>query len=166
MSASPIFLTDFSHGAGCGCKISPEILSKILEQNQNPNESTEFENLVVGNESNDDAAAIRINDKQVILSTTDFFMPIVDDPFDFGRIAATNAISDIYAMGGSPLLAVAILSSILGVSRMKRVRALLLVIHLLPPRTSFMNQVDLAKPGTLPQPPWLKLSCCVSSTAS
>ncbi len=109
MSKSPISLTDFSHGAGCGCKISPEILSKILGKHHTTNEFTEFDNLVVGNESNDDAAAIKINDKQVILSTTDFFMPIVDDPFDFGRIAATNAISDIYAMGGNPLLAIAIL---------------------------------------------------------
>ncbi|WP_221797942.1 selenide, water dikinase SelD [Oceanobacter mangrovi] len=106
MSESPIRLTEYSHGAGCGCKISPKVLDKILvSQLQLP----EFPNLLVGNSSKDDAAAYDIGDGQVVLSTTDFFMPIVDDAFDFGRIAATNAISDIYAMGGKPLMAIAIL---------------------------------------------------------
>jgi selenide,water dikinase len=101
-----IKLTEFSHGAGCGCKISPLKLDSILQSN------ILFEpdpKLLVGNHSRDDAAAYDIGDDKVILSTTDFFMPIVDDPFDFGRIAATNAISDIYAMGGTPLMAIAIL---------------------------------------------------------
>ena len=99
-------LTQYSHGAGCGCKISPGLLSKIIGE-----ESTylNFKNLLVGNDKRDDAAVMQIDNEQCIVSTTDFFMPIVDSPFDFGRIAATNAISDIYAMGGSPLMAIAIL---------------------------------------------------------
>ena len=106
MSNSPIRLTEFSHGAGCGCKISPKVLDQILTSQLTLPSSPQ---LLVGNSSKDDAAAYDIGNGQVILSTTDFFMPIVDDPFDFGRIAATNAISDIYAMGGQPLMAIAIL---------------------------------------------------------
>lgn len=101
-----IKLTEYSHGAGCGCKISPQILEGILKTNL---KLPEFPNLVVGNSSKDDAAVVDIGNGEGIISTTDFFMPIVDDPFDFGRIAATNAISDIYAMGGEPLMAIAIL---------------------------------------------------------
>lgn len=101
-----IKLTQFSHGAGCGCKISPQVLSSILETNLAPIYNP---NLLVGNESNDDAAVYDMNDGTAIISTTDFFMPIVDDPFTFGKIAAANAISDVYAMGGKPLLAIAIL---------------------------------------------------------
>ncbi len=101
-----IRLTQYSHGAGCGCKISPKVLDVILAgsgaQNLDPR-------LWVGNASRDDAAVYGIDDTRGVVSTTDFFMPIVDDPFDFGRIAATNAISDIYAMGGDPLMAIAIL---------------------------------------------------------
>ena len=99
-------LTEYSHGAGCGCKISPQILEGILKTKLN---LPDFPNLVVGNASKDDAAVVDIGNGDGIISTTDFFMPIVDDPFDFGRIAATNAISDIYAMGGQPLMAIAIL---------------------------------------------------------
>jgi selenide,water dikinase len=99
-------LTEYSHGAGCGCKISPLILDKILHSDIN---FAPDPKLLVGNLSRDDAAAYDLGNGQVLLSTTDFFMPIVDDPFDFGRIAATNAISDIYAMGGIPLMAIAIL---------------------------------------------------------
>lgn len=102
----PIRLTQYSHGAGCGCKISPAVLEVILAgsgaQNLDPG-------LWVGNASRDDAAVYAIDDERGVVSTTDFFMPIVDDPYDFGRIAATNAISDIYAMGGDPLMAIAIL---------------------------------------------------------
>ena len=106
MSEIPVRLTEYSHGAGCGCKISPKVLDRILvSQLQLP----AFPQLLVGNSSKDDAAAYDLGNGQVVLSTTDFFMPIVDDPFDFGRIAATNAISDIYAMGGTPLMAIAIL---------------------------------------------------------
>ncbi|MEX1196502.1 MAG: selenide, water dikinase SelD [Pseudohongiellaceae bacterium] len=104
--STDIRLTEYSHGAGCGCKIAPDVLETILRS------SREFATdpaLLVGNDSKDDAAAYDIGDGRVILSTTDFFMPIVDDPFDFGRIAATNAISDIYAMGGEPIMAIAIL---------------------------------------------------------
>lgn len=104
--SEPIRLTQYSHGAGCGCKISPQVLEVILAgsgaQNLDPK-------LWVGNTSRDDAAVYAIDDERGVVSTTDFFMPIVDDPYDFGRIAATNAISDIYAMGGDPLMAIAIL---------------------------------------------------------
>lgn len=99
-------LTEYSHGAGCGCKISPQVLNEILASDQ---PAPDFPQLWVGNSSRDDAAVFGLDDEQGIVSTTDFFMPIVDDPYDFGRIAATNAISDIYAMGGSPLMAIAIL---------------------------------------------------------
>lgn len=101
-----IRLTEYSHGAGCGCKISPQILSQILDSRLT---LAPDPNLLVGNATRDDAAAYDIGNDTVILSTTDFFMPICDDPFDFGRIAATNAISDIYAMGGDPIMAIAIL---------------------------------------------------------
>jgi selenide, water dikinase len=106
MADRSVRLTAYSHGAGCGCKIAPAVLDRILAtQRQFMTDPA----LLVGNSSKDDAAAYDLGDGQVILSTTDFFMPIVDDPFDFGRIAATNAISDIYAMGGRPLMAIAIL---------------------------------------------------------
>lgn len=99
-------LTQYSHGAGCGCKISPKILNNILK---NQNEKLFYSNLLVGNEERDDAAVLDLGDGTAIISTTDFFMPIVDDAEDFGRIASVNAISDVYAMGGTPILAIAIL---------------------------------------------------------
>ena len=98
-------LTEYSHGSGCGCKISPKVLDKILDGIKS---GSDFPDLLVGNEHKDDAAVISIDDERAIISTTDFFMPIVDDPYDFGRIAATNAISDIYAMGGKPIMAISI----------------------------------------------------------
>ncbi len=101
-----IQLTKYSHGAGCGCKISPAILDKILHS------STSFPSdprLLVGNDTRDDAAVYDLGNGQALISTTDFFMPIVDDAYDFGRIASANAISDVYAMGGKPILAIAIL---------------------------------------------------------
>ena len=108
--APKIRLTSFSHGGGCGCKIAPGVLSEILK-----NAGASFANkvpkeLLVGIETADDAAVYRLNDEQALIATTDFFMPIVDDPFDFGRIAATNAISDVYAMGGTPIMALALLA--------------------------------------------------------
>jgi selenide,water dikinase len=106
-----IKLTQFSHGGGCGCKIAPAVLSEILSKS--PLRGT-HPNLLVGTESSDDAAVYRLNDTQAIVATTDFFMPIVDDPFDFGRIAATNAISDVYAMGGHPILALALVGMPIG----------------------------------------------------
>ena len=99
-------LTQYSHGAGCGCKISPKVLDEILKSGQ---PKVHFPGLLVGNESKDDAAVFDLGDGTGIVSTTDFFMPIVDDPFGFGQIASVNAISDIYAMGGTPLMAIAIL---------------------------------------------------------
>ena len=99
-------LTSLSHGGGCGCKIAPGVLSDLLARSSLPPQF--FPDLLVGSETADDAAVYRINAQQAIVATTDFFMPIVDDPFDFGRIAATNALSDIYAMGGRPLMALAI----------------------------------------------------------
>ena len=101
-------LTQYSHGAGCGCKISPKILDKILHTNSTSSQPR-YENLLVGNDSRDDAAVLDLGNGDAIISTTDFFMPIVDDPFDFGRIASANAISDVYAMGGDPIMAIAIL---------------------------------------------------------
>jgi len=102
----PIKLTQYSHGAGCGCKISPKILSEILHSNE---ARPDNDKLIVGNDARDDAAVYDIGNGMALISTTDFFMPIVDDPFDFGRIASANAISDVYAMGGKPVLAIAIL---------------------------------------------------------
>jgi len=98
-------LTSLSHGGGCGCKIAPGVLAELLLDTP---VAMPFADLLVGRETSDDAAVYRINDEQAIVATTDFFMPIVDDPFDFGRIAATNALSDIYAMGARPLFALAI----------------------------------------------------------
>jgi len=99
-------LTLYSHGAGCGCKIAPDVLSRILGSNPG---TRLFPDLLVGNDENDDAAVMDLGDGTAIISTTDFFMPIVDDAYDFGRIAAVNALSDVYAMGGKPLLAIAVL---------------------------------------------------------
>lgn len=111
---APVKLTQYSHGAGCGCKIAPSVLQEILgfdklKAGQNPADAPEFSSLLVGNEESDDAAVVSLDGETAIISTTDFFMPIVDDPHDFGAIAATNALSDIYAMGGTPIMAIAIL---------------------------------------------------------
>jgi selenide,water dikinase len=101
-----IKLTQYSHGAGCGCKISPGILEQILHTNKSYPDNKQ---LLVGNHTKDDAAILDLGNGTALISTTDFFMPIVDDPYQFGRIAAANAISDVYAMGGKPILAIAIL---------------------------------------------------------
>lgn len=101
-----IKLTQYSHGAGCGCKISPAVLDQILQSNTT---YAADQNLLVGNDTRDDAAAYDLGNGMALISTTDFFMPIVDDAYDFGRIASANAISDVYAMGGKPILAIAIL---------------------------------------------------------
>src|SRR5574338_183569 len=100
-----IKLTQFSHGGGCGCKIAPAVLAELMGRVPAGVLPPE---LLVGTETADDAAVYRLNDRQAIVATTDFFTPIVDDPFDFGRIAATNALSDVYAMGGRPIMALAI----------------------------------------------------------
>ncbi len=104
---SPPRLTSLSHGGGCGCKIAPGVLAELLKRSA---PLPPFAQLLVGTETADDAAVYRLNDTQAIVATTDFFMPIVDDPFDFGRIAAANALSDVYAMGGTPILALAIVA--------------------------------------------------------
>ncbi len=101
-----IKLTQYSHGAGCGCKISPKILDEILHSSFSMPDN---DRLLVGNHSKDDAAVYDLQNGTALISTTDFFMPIVDDPFNFGRIASANAISDVYAMGGNPIMAIAIL---------------------------------------------------------
>ncbi|WP_425988172.1 selenide, water dikinase SelD [Brevundimonas sp. TWP2-3-2] len=98
-------LTSLAHGGGCGCKLSPAVLRDILSKTP---QAAAFANLMVGTETSDDAAVWRLNDQQALVATTDFFMPVVDDPFDFGRIAATNALSDVYAMGGRPIFALAL----------------------------------------------------------
>ena len=111
----PIRLTQLSHGGGCGCKIAPAVLREILADTPFTSHiSAAFPDLLVGIEHGDDAAVYRLNDDQAIVATTDFFMPIVDDPFEFGRIAATNALSDVYAMGGTPLFALAIVGMPIG----------------------------------------------------
>src|SRR5205814_1578966 len=100
-----IRLTQYSHGAGCGCKIAPKVLDEILQNSK----TVQSKNLLVGNDTRDDAAVYDLGNGDGLISTTDFFMPIVDDPFYFGRIAAANAISDVYAMGGRPIMALAVL---------------------------------------------------------
>jgi selenide, water dikinase len=105
IDAPKVKLTSFSHGGGCGCKIAPGLLSEILKHSARLPVPSE---LLVGIATSDDAAVYKLNDDQALIATTDFFMPIVDDPYDFGRIAATNAISDVYAMGGKPIMALAL----------------------------------------------------------
>ncbi len=105
MTQTEMRLTELSHGGGCGCKISPAVLSSLLARVP---AAAPFSRLLVGSETADDAAVWKLSDDQALIATTDFFMPIVDDPFDFGRIAAANALSDVYAMGGTPILALAI----------------------------------------------------------
>ncbi len=111
MTEAPLRLTELSHGGGCGCKIAPAALSEMLAHMP---AAQPFANLLVGTETSDDAAVWKLNDQQALIATTDFFMPIVDDPFDFGRIAATNALSDVYAMGGTPIMALAIVGMPVG----------------------------------------------------
>ncbi len=120
--AAPLRLTQFSHGGGCGCKIAPGLLRDIIARTGS---AMLPKDLLVGNETSDDAAVWRINDTQAIVATTDFFMPIVDDPFDFGAIAATNAISDVYAMGGTPLFALAIVGMPIGKLPVETIRRVL-----------------------------------------
>ena len=115
-------LTALAHGGGCGCKLSPAVLRELLAGMP---AVQAFPDLLVGIETGDDAAVYRLNDEQAVVATTDFFMPIVDDPYDFGRIAAANALSDVYAMGGRPILALAILGMPLGKIAPETVRAIL-----------------------------------------
>jgi selenide,water dikinase len=115
-------LTSLSHGGGCGCKIAPGILADLLKRSA---PLPFFPDLLVGNDTADDAAVYRLNDEQAIVATTDFFMPIVDDPFDFGRIAATNALSDVYAMGGKPIFALALVGMPINVLRHDVIAAVL-----------------------------------------
>ncbi|HVZ35403.1 MAG TPA: selenide, water dikinase SelD [Polyangiaceae bacterium] len=114
-------LTQLAHGGGCGCKLAPGVLHEILARMPVGN----FPGLLVGTETSDDAAVYRLNDSQALVATTDFFMPMVDDPYDFGRIAATNALSDVYAMGGSPILALAILGVPVGKVSLEAVQQIL-----------------------------------------
>jgi selenide,water dikinase len=122
MSEAAPRLTSLSRGGGCGCKIAPGVLAEWLKDSL-PNRR--FADLIVGTETSDDAAVYRLNDTQAMVATTDFFMPIVDDPFDFGRIAATNALSDIYAMGARPLLALAIVGMPIKTLPQETIRAIL-----------------------------------------
>jgi selenide,water dikinase len=115
-------LTDLAHGGGCGCKLAPSVLQQLLAGQP---QAAPFAQLLVGTESSDDAAVWQVDDKTCIVATTDFFMPVVDDPRDFGRIAATNALSDVYAMGGRPIFALAILGMPLGKLPIETVRAIL-----------------------------------------
>jgi len=115
-------LTSLSHGGGCGCKIAPGVLSQILKNSGNLPIPPQ---LLVGLETADDAAVYQLNDEQALIATTDFFMPIVDDPYDFGRIAATNAISDVYAMGGAPIMALALVGMPINVLPLETIGAIL-----------------------------------------
>ena len=109
--SDPVRLTSLAHGGGCGCKLAPAVLREIMSKMP---AAAAFPNLMVGTETSDDAAVWRLNDTQALVATTDFFMPMVDDPFEFGRIAATNALSDVYAMGGTPIMALAIVGMPIG----------------------------------------------------
>lgn len=111
MAAEPVRLSTLAHGGGCGCKLDPAVLRRLLADQP---AAGPFERLIVGNETSDDAAVWALDDGTCVIATTDFFTPMVDDPHDFGRIAATNAISDIYAMGGKPIMALAILGMPVG----------------------------------------------------
>ena len=115
-------LTDLAHGGGCGCKLAPSVLREILAGMP---AAAAFPNLMVGTETSDDAAVWRLNDDQALVATTDFFMPVVDDPFDFGRIAATNALSDVYTMGAKPIFALAIVGMPVGKLPVETIRAIL-----------------------------------------
>ncbi len=119
---SEVKLTQLSHGGGCGCKIAPSMLQQILAD---AGSKMPYPDLLVGTENSDDAAVYRLNDDQAIIATTDFFMPIVDDPFDFGRIAATNALSDVYAMGGTPIMALAIVGMPINKLPVETIRSIL-----------------------------------------
>jgi selenide,water dikinase len=122
MSLAPVRLTDLAHGGGCGCKLAPAVLQQLLADQP---QAAAYAQLLVGTETGDDAAVWQIDDRQCVIATTDFFMPMVDDPRDFGRIAAANALSDIYAMGGRPIMALAILGMPLGKLPVETVRAIL-----------------------------------------
>jgi selenide,water dikinase len=115
-------LTALAHGGGCGCKLAPAVLQSILKDMP---AAAPFADLMVGTDTSDDAAVWRLNDSQALVATTDFFMPVVDDPFDFGRIAATNALSDVYAMGGTPILALAIVGMPIDKLAPETIRAIL-----------------------------------------
>jgi selenide,water dikinase len=119
---TPVRLTSLAHGGGCGCKLSPAVLREILATMP---AAGVFPNLLVGTETSDDAAVWRLNDEQALVATTDFFMPVVDDPFQFGRIAATNALSDIYAMGATPIFALAIVGMPVNVMPVEMIRDIL-----------------------------------------
>src|ERR1700754_1539908 len=122
MLAPSVRLTDLAHGGRCVCKLAPSVLQELLA---NQAAAAPFAQLLVGTETSDDAAVWQIDDKTCVIATTDFFMPVVDDPRDFGRIAAANALSDIYAMGGKPIMALAILGIPLGKLPVDTVRAIL-----------------------------------------
>ncbi|MGN6478961.1 selenide, water dikinase SelD [Luteibacter sp.] len=115
-------LTELAHGGGCGCKLAPSVLQELLAGKAS---SMPFASLLVGNESSDDAAVWQVDERTCVIATTDFFMPVVDDPYEFGRIAAANALSDVYAMGGKPIMALAILGMPLGKLPVDTVRAIL-----------------------------------------
>src|ERR1700734_1950806 len=122
MSRPPVRLTDLAHGGGCGCKLAPSVLQQLLA---NQPAAMPYAQLLVGTETGDDAAVWQIDDKTCVIATTDFFMPVVDDPRNFGRIAAANALSDVYAMGGKPIFALAILGMPLDKLPVETVRAIL-----------------------------------------
>src|ERR1700741_710250 len=122
MSVSPVRLSSLSHGGGCGCKLAPSVLRQLLADQPR---AAPFAQVLGGTETGDDAAVWQVDERTCVIATTDFFMPMVDDPRDFGRIAAANALSDVYAMGGKPIMALAILGMPLGKLPVETVRAIL-----------------------------------------
>ena len=122
MNVPIVRLTSLAHGGGCGCKLAPSVLQELLS---NQTAVAPFKQLLVGIETGDDAAVWQVDDNTCVIATTDFFMPMVDDPYDFGRIAATNALSDVYAMGGKPIMALAILGMPIGKISNEMVREIL-----------------------------------------
>ena len=143
--ASAPRLTSLAHGGGCGCKLSPKVLADILADMP---AARAFPDLLVGTETSDDAAVWKLNETQALVATTDFFMPVVDDPRDFGRIAATNALSDVYAMGASPIFALAIVGMPVGKMPVETIRAILAGGPRSRPRLGFRSPAAI--PSTAP----------------
>jgi selenide,water dikinase len=153
-------LTSLSHGGGCGCKIAPGVLSEILKGTAAMPIPKE---LLVGIETSDDAAVYQLNDEQALIATTDFFMPIVDDPFDFGRIAATNAISDVYAMGGRPIMALALVGMPINVLSTQTIGRVLEGVRRSAARRA--SRLPAATPSTRSRPStaWWRWGWCTPS---
>ena len=153
-----IRLTALAHGGGCGWKLAPAVLQQLLAGLP---AAAAFPDLLVGTETGDDAAVYRLNDQQALVATTDFFMPVVDDPYEFGRIAATNALSDVYAMGGTPVLALAILGMPLGAIAIADMQRILAAVPRSAPPRAFPSPAGI--PSTAPSRSmgWSRWAWCI-----